>query len=114
MNDNQDKFNCKHLTCDMDGCYCGINKGTGYNQCVLPYQGKNCEYFESNEIAMSDKKLKPCPFCGGDCECTTSYLYGKVKGYSINCKKCNVEQGILYKSKQSAINAWNRRVKNEQ
>lgn len=50
----QDKFKCKHIECDMDGSYCGINKGKGYNHCVLPYYQKSCEYFETieNDIVM--------------------------------------------------------------
>lgn len=42
----QDKFKCKHIQCDMDGNYCGINKGKGYNHCVLPHCQESCEYYE--------------------------------------------------------------------
>lgn len=62
---------------------------------------------------MNNKELKPCPFCGGECVCITYYLYGKITGSSISCKKCHIEQGTPYKSKQSAIKAWNRRVNDE-
>lgn len=40
--------NCKHHKADMDGVYCGINKGAGYNHCVLPHRTSHCKYFESN------------------------------------------------------------------
>ena len=35
---------------------------------------------------MTDK-LKPCPFCGGEAETIKSFLYGKVAGYAVSCKK---------------------------
>lgn len=45
----QDKFKCKYIKCDMDGNYCGINKGKGYNHCVLPHYQESCEYFKTTE-----------------------------------------------------------------
>lgn len=51
-----DKFKCKYLKSDMDGCYCGIKQGTdGYNRCVLPYDKEKCEYFENK---MTNDKNK--------------------------------------------------------
>ncbi len=61
---------------------------------------------------MTDK-LKPCPFCNGEAEMVESFLYGKVKGYLVSCKKCMCETR-LYSSKQNAEKAWNRRADNEQ
>lgn len=53
-------------------------------------------------------ELKPCPFCGGEAELFTIYLYGKVKSYGIACKKCEMQSGTL-KTKQSVIKRWNKR-----
>ena len=51
---DQDKFKCKHIECDMDGCYCGIKRGEGYNHCVLPYYKDECEYFEDETSDLKD------------------------------------------------------------
>ena len=77
---------------------------------------------------MSD--LKPCPFCGNEVEVEKIPLwYGNGHGYKdcyefkIRCKKCGcrVDQpknDSVYRSeeeaKKNAIEAWNRRVKDEQ
>lgn len=61
-------------------------------------------------IELTIREVKTCPFCGGQSDCATHYLYGKVKGYFVYCKKCGIEQGKIYKSKQGAIKAWKRRV----
>ncbi len=57
-------------------------------------------------------ELKPCPFCGGEAETIKSFLYGKVAGYTVSCKKCGCELK-MYTSKQNAEKAWNRRADNE-
>ena len=57
---------------------------------------------------MTDK-LKPCPFCGGEAQCVTHHLYGKVRGYSVACSYGCCEQTVTYSSKQGAIKSWNRR-----
>jgi Lar family restriction alleviation protein len=56
-------------------------------------------------------ELKPCPFCGGEAETIKSFLYGKVTGYAVYCKKCDCELK-MYTSKQNATKAWNRRADN--
>lgn len=61
----KDKFNCKHIQCDMDGCYCGINMGKGYNHCVIPHYQESCDYFEDKnsaeekQINESAKVIRP-------------------------------------------------------
>lgn len=52
---------------------------------------------------MKETELKPCPFCGGKAE-LSNYTH-----YWIGCKDCWVETKC-YKSKEEAIEAWNRRV----
>lgn len=54
---------------------------------------------------MSDEKLKPCPFCGGEAELISVGRYE----FFIKCHRGCVEQSHVYKAKSSAINAWNRR-----
>ena len=49
--------------------------------------------------------LKPCPFCGGK----AVILYAGKYECFIRCRRGCVEQTKLYKSKRSAIKAWNRR-----
>lgn len=50
-------------------------------------------------------ELKPCPFCGGEAE-----LIDKYEGvFWIICKGCLCESGFV-KTKEEAINAWNRRA----
>jgi len=53
--------------------------------------------------------LLNCPFCNGKAELEDIYT-GRYE-YFVKCTKCKVEQGKLYKGKQAAMNAWNRRVK---
>lgn len=52
----QDKFKCKHIECNIDGNYCKINVGKGYNHCVIPYYQKRCEYYE--EKNMTTKQIE--------------------------------------------------------
>lgn len=56
MNANQNKFKCRHIKCDQDGCYCSINKGAGYNHCVLPYYQAECKYYIHEDSKMLDYK----------------------------------------------------------
>lgn len=57
---------------------------------------------------MSEVKLKPCPFCGGEAKIST-YDWGySVKEYWIYCHSCDCASGS-YHSKEEAIETWNRR-----
>ena len=50
------------------------------------------------------KELKKCPFCGGEAE---------IAGYKIFwviCKECTAETKS-FDTREEAIEAWNRRVK---
>lgn len=50
--------------------------------------------------------LKPCPFCGGKAE----LIELSKRDYYVQCRKCKVEQGKVYRAKQTAIKAWSRRA----
>ena len=58
---------------------------------------------------MSEEKLKPCPFCGGEASVyETGYMYSAPQ-YYICCDECG--SGIaVFNTEQDAIEAWNRRV----
>ena len=56
---------------------------------------------------MSEIKLKPCPFCGG--EAFASYINGDFAVSCVDCG-CGTEYGP---SKEEAVAAWNRRTINE-
>lgn len=71
-------------------------------------------------------ELKPCPFCGFQAELdfarNTSFTYTDVFGktretgffYTAKCRddSCGCKIGV-YEKPQMAIEAWNRRAKNE-
>ena len=51
---------------------------------------------------MSDERLKPCPFCGGEAK------WGNVLHNYIECKECGFET-IWYDTEEEAITTWNTR-----
>lgn len=69
---------------------------------------------------MSETKLKPCPFCGGEASlgtikyspCDITKLNNREKGYFVNCQMCSArnEHGISYATEEEAIKHWNTRV----
>ena len=62
---------------------------------------------------MSEIKLKPCPFCGG--EATTVFYVGYIY---VSCEKCGATSEIVKISEEysaaekTAAEAWNRRADN--
>lgn len=56
---------------------------------------------------MSDKYLKPCPFC--DHEAVIDDC-GDHR-YFVHCTHCSINQDKLYAQRCDAIRAWNRRAK---
>ena len=54
---------------------------------------------------MTDKKLNPCPFCGGEAKIVR--FYGHCY-QTVGCRKCDVQ--INRDTKKQAIAAWNKRV----
>lgn len=56
---------------------------------------------------MSDTKLKPCPFCGGEAEAKKE-IGGSC--WKVKCKQCSCEVGrYWFHNKNHAIIAWNTR-----
>lgn len=59
-------------------------------------------------------EINPCPFCGGRATLGNSFW----EGVSVYCTYCNASTDTFYDdkdivAKQRAINAWNRRMSNE-
>lgn len=57
---------------------------------------------------MTEPKLKPCPFCGGE-----AFLDDRADGcygvYSVFCREC-LASLKSYLKKEDAIESWNKRV----
>lgn len=54
---------------------------------------------------MSEKELKPCPFCG----MPATVKQDPTGAWYLECSLCGVFKGY-YKTKKYAIDAWNRRA----
>ena len=54
-------------------------------------------------------ELKPCPFCGST-QTETTRVYGDIY-FGISCTECGILCLVGSASKEEAIQAWNRRVK---
>jgi endogenous inhibitor of DNA gyrase (YacG/DUF329 family) len=67
--------------------------------------------YKEGRIAMSDKELKPCPFCGGKVKLDEDGFY------MFCCDNCGAgvafaketEDGAEDMNKEESIHAWNRR-----
>jgi Lar family restriction alleviation protein len=67
---------------------------------------------------MKKKKLKPCPFCGGEKHtiCRTDYDYDNKDAYAVSCRYHNCHGSIFslgygyFATKDEAIAAWNTRA----
>lgn len=59
-------------------------------------------------------KIEQCPFCGGNAEVwQDKTIPSETHGYwFVACRECNA-QTAAYIDKENAINAWNRRTRNE-
>lgn len=56
--------------------------------------------------------LKQCPFCGSDAEMVVGHGSLTINKYVVVCKNedCSASVGIFSKSREEAIESWNRRV----
>ena len=60
--------------------------------------------------ALTEKELKPCPFCGRKaCIINTGNHYPRAF-YRIVCQSCYTVQGKFYDTEEESIEAWNKRV----
>lgn len=94
-----------YVVCDG---YCKIKPTT------WDYSVKEKAIKEWNSRSVTEPKLKPCPFCGD------TYIRPHIiKGgsYTIGCNTLNCVglhcEGKLFKSETEAVNAWNRRAKDD-
>lgn len=58
---------------------------------------------------MSETKILPCPFCGG--EAAAGYAINDYNRWGVQCKDCGacVEEDEYNGTKEDAINLWNTR-----
>lgn len=57
-------------------------------------------------MARRPKKIKPCPFCGGEAEVHTSYENPDV--FNVRCTQCFARTG-WHHTPENAVRAWNAR-----
>ncbi len=55
---------------------------------------------------MTEQKLLPCPFCGGEAEAIQVY----ATEWYVECTKCPCTMIGGYYTEEEAIEAWNTRV----
>ncbi len=51
-------------------------------------------------------ELKDCPFCGND---QATVTYNPYQDWHVGCDKCTMHS-YFFKTREQAINAWNRRI----
>ena len=60
------------------------------------------------------EKLEPCPFCGSDDVFVVEHHFYKTEDcFGVQCDNCKTQSYQFYDSKNEAIEAWNRRAKND-
>jgi len=59
---------------------------------------------------MSDIKLKPCPFCGGEAKINIHRFVGLSNSYGVECKECMTQSNQFFGTVKAATEAWNRRA----
>ena len=59
---------------------------------------------------MTEPKLKPCPFCGGEAKVYRRIFDWETWDYKVECSKCHCAATENYDTKQEAIEEWNTRV----
>lgn len=56
------------------------------------------------------KRLKPCPFCGGEAKLDV-HVFGKLGNtFGIRCTECQAQTRGFYDTADEATEAWNRRA----
>ena len=62
---------------------------------------------------MNNVVLKPCPFCGGEAKIMKHLFNNQSTSYGVKCKRCLAETFQFFKSREKAVEAWNRRAGEE-
>tara|TARA_X000001388_G_scaffold71119_3_gene60716 strand:+ start:195 stop:383 length:189 start_codon:yes stop_codon:yes gene_type:complete len=57
---------------------------------------------------MSEKKLKPCPFCGSEAGMETGIVQGLLR-FMVGCTGCPVLMSP-HRDKEQLVKAWNARA----
>lgn len=57
---------------------------------------------------ISDERLLPCPFCGGEANCSDYYGEDCIFEYLVICLDCGVSTQTFL-TEEEAIEAWNTR-----
>ena len=60
-------------------------------------------------MAEKEKRLLPCPFCGGEAGIDKRYAEFYTKVYAVMCRECGASSKHRTKE-EDAIKAWNRRA----
>ena len=62
-------------------------------------------------MTMSDEKLKPCPFCGGEAKRFTigDDEPNNAGGDCIGCTKCGASSHVEFGRKENLVSRWNTR-----
>lgn len=58
---------------------------------------------------MSEAKLLPCPFCGGEARATLSAYASGMRGH-VMCESCGAKVLCMRKDLRDGIKKWNRRA----
>lgn len=63
---------------------------------------------------MSEKDLKPCPFCGGPASINADPeavkdTHGRFWAYNVVCNKCCATSGLTFSTDRATV-LWNRRA----
>lgn len=70
---------------------------------------------------MSEEKLLPCPFCGGEARLTYDFETGHgycIKEHMVRCERCGARGGLTSdyyggtedELREKAVEKWNMRV----
>lgn len=60
-------------------------------------------------------ELKPCPFCGSYKVHVIEHKYHNLSdSYGVGCFNCKTNSYQFFNSRKEAIEAWNRRTKNDE
>ena len=64
---------------------------------------------EEEELKKLENETKPCPFCGMKPQVVKPSFMWSIGCQTINCF-CNIGMNPLFKTKEEAIEAWNKRL----